>query len=352
MANYNLNCRHTWPNVLDMVKRDDVPTTAHDLVVGLLGQKVIKALMDSQWHMFKEVASTLKIDVEESSATPNTQEEQVASPRAAFQVRINPAMGPEYRNILENLQNSINYLRDEINFGVRSIITNQNIVAEKIINMVIETSAKNQNLQKQLQKELWEKLNTLMVFNVQLQQRKFPRLAYFVEMKQSYKTLITSIVPGLECAQLHLMCEHIDGIHVVKDQKGFEVVLGNETFSKMQPLVEKGLWILSILLKMGAHFTTGLASLVPNLNVDSILGGAPTIIPSHYTRMNIDNITSETSNNRVAAEWLVETMTKVRSIATSFDLHKVRFRTGRCEGQVAWVCGDCMARDRSLQEIQ
>jgi hypothetical protein len=355
MANYNLNYRHTWQDVPGVGKQHDVRTVADDLVVGLLGERIINTLMDSQWHMFTEVASTLKIDVQESSKTPNPQEEQGASSRATFEVKIDPTMGDEGRNILENMQESTNYLHNEMNYGVAKIIKNQDVIAASIITTVIETSTKNQNFQKQLLKELWEKLDTLKEFNVQLQQRKFPRLAYFVgkkNMMQSYKTLITSLVPGLECAQLHLMCEHINGIHVVKDQKGFEVVLGSETFSKVQPLVDKGLWILSILLKMGAHFTTGLASQVPNLNVDSILGGAPTIIPSQFTRMNIDNITSDTNINRVAAEWLVETMTKVRSIATSFDLHKVTFCRGQCEGQVAWVCGDCMAKDESLQEIQ
>jgi len=45
-------------------------------------------------------------------------------------------------------------------------------------------------------------------------------------------------------------------------------------------------------------------------------------------------------------------MEKVPSIAKSFDLHKVTFVTGRCQGQVAWVCGDCKAKDKSLREIQ
>jgi hypothetical protein len=171
MANYDLNYRHTWPNVPDMLRQHDVLTTAHDLAVGLLGQEVIKALMDSQWRMFTEVASTLKIDVQESSKTPNPQEEQGASSRATFEVKIDPTMGDEGRNILENMQESTNYLHNEMNYGVAKIIKNQDVIAASIITTVIETSTKNQNFQKQLLKELWEKLDTLKEFNVQLQQR-------------------------------------------------------------------------------------------------------------------------------------------------------------------------------------
>lgn len=121
----------------------------------------------------------------------------------------------------------------------------------------------------------------------------------------------------------------------------------------MQPLVDKGLWILSILLKVGAQLTVGLASQVPNLNVGAILGATTTIIPSQFpTTMNLDDVTSATTNNEDAANWLVETIEKVPSIAKCFDLHKVTFVMGQCQGQVAWVCGDCKAKDKSLRKIQ
>ncbi len=104
---------------------------------------------------------------------------------------------------------------------------------------------------------------------------------------------------------------------------------------------------------MGAQFIAGLASQVPNLNVGSILGGVATIIPSQFpTAMSFDDVANATTNNKVAAKWLVETMEKVPSIAKSFDLHKVTFVMGQCQGQVAWVCGDCKAKEKSLQEIQ
>jgi hypothetical protein len=40
-------------------------------------------------------------------------------------------------------------------------------------------------------------------------------------------TLVTSLIHGLKCAQLHLMCEHIDGIHDVKDQEGMCTIASN-----------------------------------------------------------------------------------------------------------------------------
>jgi hypothetical protein len=356
MSNCNLSYRHTWPSVPGIVKQHDVLPTAHDLFVELLGEKAIVALMESRLNMLTMVSSVLKTDVQESSETLNPQEEQVRSLRATFQMKIDPSMGRDFQCLLENLQEQTRYICSKHEYGVERIIENQEAMGARIIKTFHESFTKIENFQKQLQKELCKKVDSLMEFNVQLQQRNIPRLAYFVQKKnmmQSCKTLVTSFVPGLECAQLHLMCEHIDGIHVVKDQEGFEVMLGSETFQKVQPLVDKGLWILSILLKVGAQFTAGLASQVPNLNVGSILGGVATIIPSQFpTTMSVDDIASAPTNNEVAAKWLVETMEKVPSIAKSFDLHKVTFATGHCQGQVAWVCGNCKAKDKSLREIQ
>jgi hypothetical protein len=356
MSNCNLNYRHTWPSVRGLVKQHDVLPTTHDLIVELLGEKSIVVLMESRWNVLTMVSSVLKTDVQESSETQNPQEEQVASLHATFQTMIDPSMGRDFQCLLENLQEQTRYICNKHEYGVERIIENQEAMGARIIETFHESFTKIENFQKQLQKKLCKKVDTLMEFNVQLQQRNIPRLAYFVQKKnmmQSCKTLVTSFVPGLECAQLHLMCEHIDGIHVVKDQEGFEVMLGSETFQKVQPLVDKGLWVLSILLKVGAQLTVGLASQVPNLNVGAILGGMATIIPSQFpTTMSFDDVTSATTNNEDAANWLVETMEKVPSIAKSFDLHKVTFVTGRCQGQVAWVCGDCKAKDKSLREIQ
>ncbi len=356
MANCKSKCRHTWQNVPGMVNQHNVLPTGHDLVVELLGEKAIADLMESQWNMLTMVSSKLKIDFQESFETSNPQRKQIASLPSTFQVVIDPSMGHDTQCLLETFQKQTHYLRNEYEYGVERIIENQEAMGARIIKTFHEGFTKIENFQKQLQKELCKKVDTLMEFNVQLQQRDIPRLAYFVQKKnpmQSYRTLITSFVPGLECAQLHLMCEHVDGIHVVKDQEGFEVLLGSEMFQRMQPLIDKGLWILSILLKVGAQFTAGLASQVPNLNVGSILGGVATIVPSQFlTTMNFDDVTSGTIDNEIATEWLVETMKKVPSIAKSFDLHKVTFVTGRCQGQMAWVCGDCKAKDKSLREIQ
>ncbi len=62
-----------------------------------------------------------------------------------------------------------------------------------------------ENFDKELDQELLrKKVDTLMEFEVELQQRdNIPRLAYLMNLMQSLGTLITSFVPGFKCAQVH-----------------------------------------------------------------------------------------------------------------------------------------------------
>jgi hypothetical protein len=70
---------------------------------------------------------------------------------------------------------------------------------------------------------------------------------------------------GIGIVYLHFLCEDIDEIHVVDDQKGDEIkYVEDENRHKIAHLVIVGLKIVSILLKVGAHVVGGVGNLVPN----------------------------------------------------------------------------------------
>ncbi len=184
-------------------------------------------------------------------------------------------------------------------------------------------------------------MDALMEFTVQLQQRRFPRIVYFIQkegMTALGKLLTCDIVPGLHSAQLHLMCENIHGFHDVEGQKGWNVKLESETFHKIRPFLEKGLQVLSILLKVGAQLTVGLASQVPMLTLGSgILGATSQVLPDQLATTSYDPTNKSTDHQEVAYKWLVDTLKHVPDIGETFDLHKVMY-SGQHQGQVAWVC--------------
>jgi hypothetical protein len=153
------------------------------------------------------------------------------------------------------------------------------------------------------------------------------------------KLLTCDIIPGLHSAQLHLMCEHIRGFHEVQGQKGLNVKLESETFHKIRPLLEKGLQVLTILLKAGAQLTVGLASQVPMFTLGSgILRADSQVLPDQLATTSYNPTNGSSKHQEVADKWLVETLKCVPDIGQTFDLHKVMY-SGQHQGQVAWVCG-------------
>jgi hypothetical protein len=177
---------------------------------------------------------------------------------------------------------------------------------------------------------------------MQLQQQRFPRIVYFIQnegMTTLGKLLTCDIVPGLHSAQLHLMCEHIHGFHYVEGQNGWNVKLESETFHKIRPLLEKGLQVLSIFLKVGAQLTIGLASQVPMLTLGSgILGATSQVLPNQLATTSYYPTNGSSKHQEVADKWLMDTLKCVPDIGQTFDLHKLMY-SAQHNGQVAWVCG-------------
>jgi hypothetical protein len=357
---YNLNFRYTWRKVDEQVcgMPQQVLPTGHDLVVELLGEKVIANLMESWCFDLKTISSILFNDVKESVGSSTQHGQQLSPPHDDFQVDIDPTMGQDLRCILDIFLEHTHYICKKYELGVERIIEHNEAMGARIIKEFQKSFMEMKSFGEKLQQELCKKVDIFMEFTVQLKQRNIPRLVYFVQKNNqmpTFGTLVTSFIPGLKCAQLHLMCEHIDGIHDVKNQEGFEVMLANETFQKVRPLLDKGLQILSILLKVGAQLTIGLASQVPDLKIGSIFGGASLIIPAQLPMTISSSITSEKQMAKeVADKWLVDTMKQVPDIVRSFDLHKVIYWTGQCKGQMAWVCGEHKElglNNKSLREI-
>jgi hypothetical protein len=69
---------------------------------------------------------------------------------------------------------------------------------------------------------------------------------------------------GNKMVHLHLLCNHIEGIHVVDNKKGELVILMSPMVQKIVPYLITSLTIFSLLLKMGAYVATGVGDMIPN----------------------------------------------------------------------------------------
>jgi hypothetical protein len=336
--------RYTWKHVVGQGTNGQeitVLATTCDPIVKLLGKKETTAFMEWRRSQLEEVSSMFKL-VEE--ATTKDHEEHVASSCNFHADSLVLRRSPSgfHDSTLANIEGSMKFLKELLEALEKRIIKNQEVVGERIIEVFKEEFAQMKKVENELQQELSRKLDALMKFTLQLRQRQFPRIVYFIQkegMNTLGKLLTCDIVPGLHRAQLHLMCEHIHGFHEVEGQKGWNVKLESETFHKIRPLLEKGLQVLSILLKVGAQLTLGLASQVPMLTLGSgILSAASKVLPDQLATTSYNPTNKSTDHQEVADKCLVDTLKCVPNIGQTFDLHKVMY-SGQHQGEVAWVCG-------------
>jgi hypothetical protein len=73
------------------------------------------------------------------------------------------------------------------------------------------------------------------------------------------------MLPGIERLNLHLLCECVEGIHVVDEQQGCQVTMLSTKAQQIVPYLVIGLSIFSLLLKVGAHIVAGIGDMVPNV---------------------------------------------------------------------------------------
>jgi hypothetical protein len=86
------------------------------------------------------------------------------------------------------------------------------------------TKQEIQFMESKLHNMLKMELDSTISLSVQLQQRQVPCNVYFTTTCSSCQCqFIMKMVPKIQVVHLHLLCEHIERIHVVKNKKGKEI---------------------------------------------------------------------------------------------------------------------------------
>ncbi|KAG0599440.1 hypothetical protein M758_12G152000 [Ceratodon purpureus] len=248
---------------------------------------------------------------------------------------------------IAQLKEHVNHRFDAVDESSRQISEklDKNIMLSKRISEQVEENSK---LQRKLFLDISRNIEKVMDFSIHLQQCRVPRLMYFTAAGKVSR-LITSVVPGLKSVQVHLMCEHIERIHVVTEQKGCELLLSSEHFQSALPYVIWGVRAISLLVKIGGiAIGAGVGSLVEGTERELIKGLARSIplnaIPSNLDKGCVTRTllpedlkaSIPVEKQKAAEQWLVDFLSG-KSIPGLFDLHRIRYTCG--SKRLAWVCG-------------
>lgn len=210
--------------------------------------------------------------------------------------------------------------------------------------------------------ELHRKVNYLVNYNVQLEERKVPNMFFFVRTENYSRRLVTNLISGMTALRLHMLCEYRREMHVVEDQIGCEIMqVDNRAVKSLAPHIKNFMKLVTFALKIGAHLAAGMGEMIPDLSREvahltgsSIMYGAAGAVAAGAVgaaamgRMEgIRNRSRSAQSSRdiqqeirAAQQWVMDFLRDRRcstgkDIAEKFGLWRVRYRD---DGQIAWIC--------------
>ncbi|CAM6049456.1 unnamed protein product [Sphagnum compactum] len=361
VENFELSqCVHTWPEVdVPSSDRDYLSISMDDKVTSLLGELQTLEVLDRHFRHLKNV----EMDVDNFHADnmsmenardvfQNDNESLDVKPQGSFRQN-----SSKISNILERRDISNNEVVANVVAEMRAmenrIIDHQKLLENRIIRACEEIRVMGQTLYG----KVTMKVDGIMNLILQLDQRQVPCNFYFTTPgTKRNRQLIMELLSGMEIVHLHLLCEHVDGIHVVERQKGVEIKLSPSiTREKINRLIMASLTVLSLLVKVGAHVTAGIGNMIPNIgqfvaltcDTQSLNDYLPDSKGSNHQAI-IKNLPTSSDaqmamqgNGKKAAEqWLVNLL-KGKEILDLFSLKRVKYVKIRdCnEGYpIRWVC--------------
>ncbi|KAG0562078.1 hypothetical protein KC19_9G116400 [Ceratodon purpureus] len=333
---FNLDYYHEWPS-----------PGGHHKAEELLGDDEWQGLIHECCERFAVKVNKQHQALEEVKAEVSLQPDD-DQPKDGSNVDTNE------NDFTSSLHKAIAQLKEHVNHRFDAVDESSRQISEKLDKNIIlskrisEQVEENSKLQRKLFLDISRNMEKVMDFSIHLQQCRVPRLMYFTAAGKVSR-LITSVVPGLKSVQVHLMCEHIERIHVVTEQKGCELLLSSEHFQSALPYVIWGVRAISLLVKIGGiAIGAGVGSLVEGTERELIKGLARAIplnaIPSNLDKGCVTRTllpedlkaSIPVEKQKAAEQWLVDFLSG-KSIPGLFDLHRIRYTCG--SKRLAWVCG-------------
>ncbi|KAK4439728.1 protein TORNADO 1 [Sesamum alatum] len=318
--------QHTWDSVIDSGSLILGP--GFDFARDLLSDDDFREVLHCRYHDLYNLAMELQVPQENNPDRPSTAGEEITS-----------SVEPTFAGIAK---------------GVEAVLQRLKIIEQEIRDIKQEIQGLRY-YEHRLLIELHRKVNYLVNYNIQLEERKLPNMFYLVRTENYSRRLITSMVSGMTALRLHMLCEFRREMHVVEDQIGCELMqVDNITVKCLAPYMKKFMKLLTFALKIGAHLAAGMGEMIPDLGrevahlMDSpFLYGAAGAAAAGAVGAAAAGNRNRSRNTRdiqqdlgAAHQWVVDFLRNQgcstgKDIAEKFGLWRVRYRD---DGQIAWVC--------------
>lgn len=329
--------QHTWDAVLDSAR--SVLSAGFDFARDLLSEDDFREVLHRRYHDLYNLAVELQVSPE----TNPDGSEQALSTGDDHEI-VDPSLGG-------------------IAKGLEVVLQRLKIIEQEIRDLKQEIQGLRY-YEHRLLTELHRKVNYLVNYNVQIEERKVPNMFFFVKTENYSRRLITTVISGMTALRLHMLCEFRREMHVVEDQMGCEIMqVDNMAVQCLAPYMSKFMKLLTFALKIGAHLAAGMGEMIPDLSKEvSHLASSPLLFGAAGTaaagamgaaaagavgaaamgrnRSRAGDTRDIQQELKQAQQWVVDFLRDRRcstgkDIAEKFGLWRVRYRDS---GQIAWIC--------------
>lgn len=314
--------QHTWESVVDSGKT--ILRAGFDLARDLLSDDDFREVLQRRYHDLHTLAQELQVPTEDDpEAVPVTSE-------------------------LENVDPSFGGIAK----GVEAVLRRLKIIEQEIRDLKQEIQGLRY-YEHRLLIQLHHKVNYLVNYNVQMDERKVPNMFYFITPENYGRRLITSIVPGMVSLRIHMLCEFRREMHVVEDQLGCDVMqIDNRAVKCLAPYMTGFMTLVTFALRIGANWAAGMGHMIPDLGhaiahlaTPSVMAGAAGAagavgVAAALGRNRGRDRDIQEQEQRAAQQWLIDYLREQncstgKDIAEKFGLWRVRYRD---DGSIAWIC--------------
>jgi hypothetical protein len=354
-TNLDLELVHPWPQV--DVQRDDhdfLNTSMEDEVASLLGEVATHDVLEQHLQSLKKVEIHINDLPSFEQESEHTQGETFASGDLQFQRSFHRMSSQEPTNLEQFIRDMFEDMKAEFLSSEERIIAK---ISTKLEEVFEKTKQEIKHMKQGLYKKLTKKLDGMTKLLLQLHQQQVPCNAFFTTGGTKQQRQLVNKLMGIEIIYLHFLCEDIDGIHVVDDQKGDEIrYVKDENRHKIAHLVIVGFKIVSVLLKVAAHVVGGVGNLVPNFAQglalaydgeditdcieDLQIHGGPIVGQNSISHLLTAN-DALIEKHKVATQWLVDFL-RGKNISKLFGLSRVKYlKIDNSHGDLStirWVC--------------
>lgn len=321
--------QHTWSQVSDSGRT--ILQAGFDFARDILSDDDFRQVLHRRYHDLYNLSQELQVPLEN-----NTDGQDHALGLSEGTQTVEPSIGG-------------------IAKGVEQVLERLKIIEQEIRDLKQEIQGLRY-YEHRLLLELHRKVNYLVSFNVQVEERKVPNMFYFVKTENYSRRLITTMISGMTALRLHMLCEFRGEMHVVEDQAGCELMqVDNRAVRSLAPHVKNFMKLVTFALKIGAHLAAGMGEMIPDLSKEvahlagssSMAAGAAAAVGAmgaaaigRRSRATAQGSRDVQQDIRAAQQWIVDFLRDRRcssgkDIAEKFGLWRVRYRD---TGQIAWVC--------------